>query len=162
MAKRKRTPIAERVCPTPETLIKLRRDVIGRLETKGKLRSEHVRAAKEIRRIWEAFGRGLFPGISDVPRQKHCRSVAVDVLDRLNDIEEIIWRTRYRPWAKETSVDIVAGAVRVSRLQLVLDIVVDNYGLRQVEGWYRLRHGLALGHLRDSLNRYAVLAGWVE
>jgi hypothetical protein len=52
--------------------------------------------------------------------------------------------------------------VRVSRLQLVLDLVVDNYGPRQVEGWYRLRHGQALAHVRAALQRYCEIAGWVE
>jgi hypothetical protein len=60
------------------------------------------------------------------------------------------------------SLEIAAGIVRVSRLQIVLDVVVDNYGLRQVEAWYRMRHGLAFEHVRAALHRYAVLAGWVD
>jgi hypothetical protein len=59
-------------------------------------------------------------------------------------------------------VEIVAGVVRVSRLQLVFDIVIDNHGIRQVEGWYRLRHGQAVDHVRSALRRYCEMAGWIE
>ena len=47
--------------PTPETAAKLRRDLVQRLAGEGRLGREQVRAAFEVRRIWEAFGRGLFP-----------------------------------------------------------------------------------------------------
>lgn len=149
--------------PTEQTVRKLRRDVIERLERDGRLRAEQVRAAMEIRRIWEALGRGLFPVAAplDVPRQSHWRGRFRDPVDRLGDVDEIIWRTRYRPWAREMAIQIAAGAARVSRLQLVLDVVVDNHGLRQVERDYRMRNGLAIEHLRGALHRYAVLSRWL-
>ena len=128
--------IPDSVPPTAETVAKLRRDIVQRLAREGRLREEHVLAANEVRRVWEAFGRGLFPSAHnpEIQRQPHRRAMFTDPIERLSDAEEIIWRTRYRPWAREMSVEIAAGAIRVSRLQLVLDIVVDNYGLRQIEG----------------------------
>lgn len=154
-------PIEDAVGPTPQTVAKLRRDVVERLREEGRLSEEQARAAAEIRRVWEAFGRGLFPRTRDLdrPRQPH-GGMFVDPVESLTDTEERIWRLRYRPWAREMSVEIVAGIVRVSRLQIVLDVVVDNFGVRQVEGWYRLRHGHALEHVRSTLERYCEIAGW--
>lgn len=159
------TPAAARpVPPTPETVSKLRQDVIGRLFREGRLREEHVRASKEVREVWEAIGRTLFPtaGAVDGPRQFHLAATARDPIQRMSDAEEAMWRRHYRPWADEMSLPVVTGTVRVSRLQVVLDIAVDNHGLRQVEAWYRMRHGLAFEYLRASLHRYAELAGWVS
>ena len=150
--------------PTPETATKLRRDVIERLFKEGRLREEHVRAADEIRRVWEAVGRSLFPSGArfDSPRQSHLRRAPKEPLQGMSDVEEVIWRRRYRPWADEMSVPIATGTVRVSRLQLTLDVVVDNHGLRQIEAWYRMRHGMGFQHLRAALHRYGNLAGWIE
>jgi hypothetical protein len=154
-------PIEGAVGPTPQTVAKLRRDIVERLRQEGRLSEEQARAAAEVRRVWEAFGRGLFPRARelDQPRKPH-GGMFVDPVERLTDGEERIWRLRYRPWAREMSVEIVANVVRVSRLQLVLDVVVDNFGVRQVEGWYRLRHGHALEHVRSALERYCEIAGW--
>lgn len=150
------------VSPTPETRAKLRRDVIERLFKEGRLEEEHVRAAREIRRVWEGIGRSLFPSGATFgsPRQPHLRRAAREPMQRMSDVEEIIWRRRYRPWADEMSLPIATSTVRVSRLQLVLDVVVDNYGLRQVEAWYRMRHGMGFEYLRSALRRYCELAGW--
>ena len=150
--------------PTPETLRKLRRDIVARLARDGRLGGEQVRAALEIRRVWEAFGRGLFPATRPVAplAQRRRRAMFTDPIDRLTPAEELAWRLRYRPWAREMAVTVAAGAVRTTRLQLILDVVIDNHGLRQVEGWYRMRHGSAVEHVRAALHRYAELAGWVD
>jgi hypothetical protein len=147
--------------PTAETVAKVRSDVINRLYSEGRLRPEHVDAALEIRRVWEAFGRGLFPGsqIDDRVPQPHIKAMFLDPIDRLTPAEEIAWRQRYRPWAREMALLIVTGTVRVSRLQLMLDVVVDNNGIRQVEGWYRMRHGGAFpasAH-EDALDKLTML-----
>ena len=154
---------ARHAAPTPETVRKLRRDIVVRLAQEGRLGGEQVRAALEIRRVWEAFGRGLFPAtrvlapIAD--RKRH--AMFADPIDRLTEEEENAWRLRYRPWAREMAVTVAAGAIRTTRLQLILDVVVDNHGLREVEGWYRMRHGGAVEHIRAALHRYAEIAGWV-
>ena len=154
----------EDIGPTPETASKLRRDIVERLAREGRLGGEQVRAALEIRRVWEAFGRGLFPAARPIApiaeRRKH--AMFSDPIDRLTPEEETAWRLRYRPWAREMAVTVAAGAVRTTRLQLILDIVIDNHGLREVEGWYRMRHGGAVEHIRAALHRYAEIAGWVD
>ena len=150
--------------PTAETVAKVRSDVINRLYAEGRLRPEHVDAALEIRRVWEAFGRGLFPAsqIGDRVPQPHIKAMFMDPIDRLTPAEEIAWRMRYRPWAREMALLIVTGTVRVSRLQLMLDVVVDNNGIRDGEGWYRMRHGMAFEHVRAALHRYCRMAGWIQ
>ena len=154
----------ECVGPTPETASRLRRDLVARLAREGRLGPEQVRAALEVRRVWEAFGRGLFPTVDAtapiVQRGKH--AMFVDPIERLTPAEERAWRLRYRPWAREMAVTVAAGAIRTTRLQLILDVVVDNHGLREVEGWYRMRHGGAIEHVRAALHRYAEIAGWVD
>ncbi len=154
----------EDIGPTPETAGKLRHDIVERLAREGRLGREQVRAALEIRRVWEAFGRGLFPAARPIAliaeRRKH--AMFSDPIDRLTPEEETAWRLRYRPWAREMAVTVAAGVIRTTRLQLILDIVIDNHGLREVEGWYRMRHGGAVEHIRAALHRYAEIAGWVD
>lgn len=147
--------------PTPETVAKLRVDIVVRLRDDGRLTPEECEAALEIRRIWEVLGRALFPSSGGLDRMRQPQQATTfDPILRMTAEEERAWRLRYRPWASEMSVEIVAGMIRVSRLQLVLDVVIDNYGFRQVEGWYRLRHGHALVHVRAALKRYCEIAGW--
>jgi hypothetical protein len=161
-ATRRRGASRGAVRPTPETVAKLRQDTIERFREEGRVTCEQARAATEIRRIWEAFGRGLFPRTGEFDRTRRPFGGAfVDPVRYMTETEERAWRLRYRPWAHEASLEIVAGVARVSRLQLVLDVVVDNYGVRQVEGWYRLAHGHALEHVRAALQRYCEIAGWV-
>ena len=145
----------DNVGPTPETAAKLRRDIVVRLAQEGRLGGEQVAAALEVRRVWEAFGRGLFPSTNTLAPVAGRRKQAmfIDPIDRLTRREEAAWRLRYRPWAREMAVTVAAGAIRTSRLQLILDIVVDNHGLREVEGWYRMRHGGAIEHIRAALHR---------
>ena len=167
MARRQRSEApapAEEAGPTPETAAKLRRDLVVRLAGEGRLGREQVRAALEVRRVWEAFGRGLFPAARHIAPvgERAKRAMFVDPIDRLTRAEERAWRLRYRPWAREMAVTVAAGAIRTTRLQLILDVVVDNHGLREVEGWYRMRHGAALEHIRAALHRYAEIAGWVD
>lgn len=151
------------VPPTRETVAKLRHDVVVRLYNEDRLRPEHFQAAREIRGMWEAFGRALFPSAQNpgTTHQSHRRAEFNDPIARLSRAEEAAWRSRYRPWADEMSHEVVAATARVSRLQLVLDIVVDNNGVREVEASYRMRHGLAFDYLRSALHRYCEIAGWI-
>ena len=149
--------------PTPETVRKLRRDLVLHLFEKGRLCEEQVRAAEEIRRIWQAFSRGLGPTAIDTAAfAGGGRSVQTrQPVEWLLPAEETIWRRRYRPWAAEMAATPSSGHIRVMRLRIVVDLVVDNAGLRQVDGWYRMRNGAASSHLESGLRRYAEIAGWL-
>tara|TARA_R110000868_G_scaffold4155_26_gene25496 strand:- start:1027 stop:1557 length:531 start_codon:yes stop_codon:yes gene_type:complete len=149
--------------PTPQTAAKLRRDVLLHLYEKGRLRREHLEAAEEIRRIWQAFSRSLGATATNPDTLATGRqgARARQPIEGLTGGEEAIWRNRYRPWAREMASIVCGGTVRVTGLQLVLDIVVDNRSFRQVEGCYRMRHGAAAAHLQTALHLYARIAGWV-
>jgi hypothetical protein len=151
------------VPPTPETVAKLRRDLVLHLFEKGRLCQEQLRAAEEIRRIWQAFSRGLGPTAIDLSSfAGGGRSVqARQPVEWLLPAEEAIWRRRYRPWAAEMAAQPSGGHIRAMRLRIVVDLVVENAGLRQVDGWYRMRNGTAFAHLDSGLRRYAEIAGWL-
>ena len=74
------------VAPTRQTVAKLRHDVIDRLHKEGRLRSEHLQAAREVRKLWEAFGRGMFPTAQDPAaiHQAHRKAEYMDPIGRLS------------------------------------------------------------------------------
>ena len=145
-----------RIAPTPETAARRRHDVIARLLARGRIDPHHGHAADEIRRVFEAVGRGMFPTArptvwtGKVPRYRNWR----DFIDRMSMAERRAWEWHYIPWTREMSCQIVAGMPGTRWLQLVLDIVVDNAGLRETERRYELRHGKAIEYLIQGLERY--------
>ena len=104
----------------------------------------------------EAVGRGMCPTarMTDwAGRQASFRGPR-DFLDRMTSEERHLWQFRYLPWKSEL-VRAGDAALPGSRwLGLVLDIVVDNTGLRRAERRHGLRHGTALGYLAAGLERY--------
>ena len=137
---------AERaVPPTPQTVSQLTDDVVGRLLRQGRLRLHHAMAAEEIRSVMEAVGRGMFPRAqpgSWAGRPVRRRQPA-DFFDRMSDEERHMWQRHYLPWTHDLAVEIASGLPGTRWLQLVLDVVIDNMGLRTVEDRYRIRHGRA-------------------
>lgn len=142
--------------PTPETLRKRRYDVIAGLLARRRISHEQAEAAGEIRRVLEAVGRGMFPTAQTMaftgkaPRVRTWR----DFIDRMSARERRAWERHYIPWTREMSLEIAAGLGGTRWLQLVLDIVVDNCGLRETEQRYGLRHGTAIEYLIQGLERY--------
>ena len=114
----------------------------------------------------EAVGRGMFPTAQTMawtgkaPRTRTWR----DFIDRMSARERRAWERQYIPWTREMSFDVAAGVACLPYysgrrggtrwLQLILDIVVDNSGLRETEQRYRLRHGTAIDYLIQELERY--------
>lgn len=142
--------------PTPQTVEKLRRDVIAGLFARRRILPHHAAAAEEIRGVHEAVGRGMFPtaqvvaGTGSGPGRRRAR----DFLDRMSEHERDLWQRRYLPWTRALAVEIAAGLPGTRWLQLVIDIVVDNATLREVESRYRLRHGTARAYLVRGLELY--------
>lgn len=147
---------------TPETRTKLRPDVVAKLHQAGSLRTEHVLAADEIRDMWHAFGRGMFPSRA-MDGTEGCSGggkTPRGPLERMTSAEYRTWRTVYRPWAEEMGGGVTPGS-RLTVLGLVVELVVDNYGPRQLEDLYSLRHGTVTKVVADALFRYAEIAGFV-
>ncbi|MEQ8369712.1 MAG: hypothetical protein RIE31_05075 [Alphaproteobacteria bacterium] len=133
----------------------------------GRLREDHVRAAQEIRRVWALLGRAFFPATSRWGHHTRRRGPvsAGDVtgpLERFGERDERVYRLRYLPWARELSRPGFVGRGRLTGLQLVIDMVIDNRGPRQTETQHGLRHGTAVAALQLALHRYSCLAGWIE
>lgn len=103
--------------PTPETAAKLKRDLVEHLRNKGRLSSSQVMAAEEVRRIWQAFSRILGPSATNHTTLATGRQSKGDHarIDWLTDVEETIWRERYRPWAAEMTARPCGGTIRVTQ-----------------------------------------------
>lgn len=133
-----------------------------RLYASGKLEYYHLDAAKEIERMWRALGRVMFPSSrGHLPREYNLGKRNLDPFDRMGLAEVRIWQNRYLPWSKEMGAALLA-CHRTTKLQLTLDIVLDNYGMRTLEHHYGMRHGTAPDYLRAALERYAEIANWIR
>jgi len=145
--------------PTSQTVEKLRNDTIILLMSSGDIGMDHVRAAEDIRTIFEIVSRGMFPASSwrsETNRVPHRRR-RTDFVDRMNSHEVLIWEKCYLPWSHKLSLEVVGGVPGTRWLQMVIDIVVDNFPLDDVEKKYRLGEGTALGFLVNGLDRYIAL-----
>ena len=92
-------PRAERADTSRKSV--LRRDVMSRLEQQGRIRSEHLMAVEDIRRIWRAFGRGMFPAARDIAVPKVDGGQRFrDPVSRMTEGEASLYRQRYLPWAR--------------------------------------------------------------
>lgn len=148
----------EAIGPTEETAARIKPDKILSLVRRGRLSAHHLDVVLEIRCIHEAVGRGMFPTaqyVSPAGRNRN-RQGAADFLDRMSGAERRAWQRNYLPWSRELSLSILAGVPGTRWLQLVIDIAVDNTGLRIAEDRYHLRHGTAFDFLREGLERYPV------
>jgi hypothetical protein len=83
---------------TAQTLKKRRDDVALALYKRGRLTAEQLSACEEIRMVWEAWGRALFPSARrldpDAPATN--RRAFRDPVQRMRSHEEAAWRNRYR------------------------------------------------------------------
>ena len=165
MARKRRRSAWDKAKPKPEphlggteeTVAKLRPDIIEQLYRSGRIDGLHRQAAHEIRTVWEAMGRGLFPFPTEVSLGSPCE---ITPFDRMTEDELAMWQRHYLPWAKRMSFAIVGSPVRVTTLQLVLDVALDDYPTQVVAGWYELSRPRVHRMLRDSLQAYAEIAGW--
>lgn len=152
---RKQRDAQMRVNATPETVRKLNKPVIDRLLARGQIGDEQHRAAEEIARVWIAITSYLFPRVSD-PSQSRSRGTTNEWPPSL----VTAYRERYGVWRDE------AGAVQIGHRRTLADLVfmlaVDNYGPRQIGSMWGMDQRRVLDLIRNSLWRYAELAGWID
>jgi hypothetical protein len=141
--------------PTRETLSKLRTDTINRLAARGLLDQRQIAAAVEIHEVWSAFTRAAFR-----PRFVSDRvdggGKILDVFDLVAEPVRQIWVHRYMPWARRQAAPVrdTSGVATGTRLELVMDVVVDNRGTSECDlkfGFSR-GNGHSLRILRSALN----------
>ena len=145
--------------PTPETMKKLRSDVIAKLARQQKISPHLEKAALEVRLVWYAIGRGLLAGAASVEPRTGGKGAFRDPMDRMTQHELHCWQRHYGPWATWAGRQQVA---RTTLLDVVLAICCDNMapsGIHGLDRWLGVRQGRALAALVTGLDKYAEIAG---
>lgn len=91
----------EDIGPTQETLAKLESDAVREMFLSGRtpIRQHHWDAALEIRGIYAAIGRGMFPAFR--PQEGgHIGYRQRDFLDLMSPAERRAWGDHYVPWTR--------------------------------------------------------------
>ena len=135
---------------TQETVSKLRFDVVDSLYRRGRLRIEQKTAADEICMVWEALQRGLFPRSAWVDTPIRLIGAFRNPLQRMTPTEKRLWKQRYRPWTRSEPA---------KRVELVMDCVCDNYGLRELERRHGMVRGTAIKQIQLGLHEYCLISG---
>lgn len=142
---------------TMEMAAKLRSDVVEKLVDAGRLHAGHAQAASEIEEVHYGWTRSTVKVASFEPRIASSPQSGTDgdQISRLTRREARLWSSFYAPWSREIGGMMYAG---YTHLELVLIMLIDNYGPRQIEEMLRLRHGSAFPMLRHALTRYCDVA----
>lgn len=140
---------------TAATLRNLERPVIDRLLAQGKLTADHHRAATQIERVYLEITRHLMAKGSRYDREIGGGSST----GFIPNIFTCGYQDRFKPWADEEARCTFAGT---NRFDLVLKMVVDNYGPTQLEQMCGSDRRTVLNAIRVSLQRFAEIAGWVQ
>jgi len=136
-------------------LVKQKVDVIEKLMQAGSLKEDHRIAVNEIRRMYEAIGKGLFPCARALENEPvDGRAAYRDPIDRMKEVEVIIYTNRYKPWADAMSRIPVKDDPKVTLLTLSIDMIVDNMGPYQWEHMNRLPRRTATNKLAMALESY--------
>lgn len=157
------------VKPTRETKAKLSADPLSRMLAKGSLTQEQVRAALEIREIYQALSAGLFARAHMAERTGRTR---YEIGERIAHLHA----GRYLPWAeylagRAANPPANTHAARLPAteprfgtcpvaVEIAIDIVIDGKSLAEIEQERRWRHGMAGEILRYALAVYTQRAGW--
>lgn len=131
---------------------RLRTDQIDRLYDRSVISVDERAAALKIRTIFEAMGRGLFPGAADRMVGTKSRGSFRHPLERMSNREFFIWSQEYKPWANgpaaKMSIDREAADsegvsfnFRKSYLQVCYAVIVDNLGPSQLEDVWPIPRG---------------------
>lgn len=141
---------------TPDTLRHWREDIVDTMWRKGQLIAEQRRAANEIAEIYMHFAKQGAARVQDYAPRIASGLPATDW--RAGVISA--YKQRYQPWRDEAGAQSV-GAGRVV-FDLVVAVAVDNLGFQQTADKYRMDRRTVQKRVRESLMRYAEIAGWVD
>ncbi len=144
--------------PTPETVAKLKPDILQCLLDQDLITADQESAAHELTYMWRALQRGMLPqaklGLSSpMPGRKQARSPFA----RMSDREMEVWCARYKPWAVSEAKAIVVKAPRLLRLDLTRNIVEKNADPRRIALEFAVRVDRLLDEFRLSLDSYCSL-----
>lgn len=154
--------------PTEETAARARVDVVLELLEAGVLLPAHADAAHEIREVFMAVTKGLWPKAGMVTREKLIGRTArrrfVDPIAQLDPAMRRLWSSRYRPWADEMSRQWIwrGNTGGMTTLALFVAVVVDCRTLEEVGLFEGIGRERAVEVLEAALDRYARMAGWIK
>lgn len=149
-----RDPQVDGTGPTALTKGRHRKTSFEVMCEKQEITGAMFEAAQEIDRVYHAIcGALICRGASSEPGG---RAAATPIAERF------AWAhaKRYKPWALVLSARRNSGGPPA--LEVVIDVVVDGRGLRQIETDRRWKHGYAKYLVRRALLEYAEMAGWVR
>lgn len=148
--------------PTPQTAARLKSDSILALVRSGRLDHEHLLAAEQIREVYSVLVSNLAAKTSS-PDQVRMSLKNMGPWRQPFELmpERLVrlYHDHYKPWAAEIGRRKYGTK---TLLELTIDVVVEAYSLHDIERSQKLRNGSASKPLRDSLQRYAELAGWLR
>jgi hypothetical protein len=121
------------------------------------LSPRQIRAAVEIRDVFEATVRGLTARIRPTDRPRvDIGKVPVAPFAGMSDDLAQARHDNYLPWvAAQQSVVAKDEAGELKTVDLVLSVIVDRTPLGRIERRYRMRHGILGRVLREALDDYA-------
>jgi hypothetical protein len=146
---------------------KLRKDVMGKLFHRGVLDRVHMSAAEEIERAWQALHRERFAASSwreFVDEQRR----APDMIGKMQGRDYQLIRSRFAPWLVDIHRNPIVVEFVDQKMQypgsrdIVMEILADNLGPSQADKKYKIRKGASQRILRGALERYCVIAGFVD
>ena len=141
---------------TPETLRRKQESVVDSMWAKGKLTADQRRAANEIAEIYERFATAGAARVQEYEQRIRGGELGTDWKAGLVSA----YQSRYQPWRDE------AGKTRVGNGKVVFDLVIavarDNLGFRQAATMFGMDQRTVLNRVRESLFRYAEIAGWLD
>lgn len=165
---------------TPQTIKKLRHNVIDRLHNPidkneaPKISTEQKDAAEEIMNVWTALGRGMWTGRQEPGNRVDGGGKWADPIDRMSELEGIKFSNHYAPWMREAEKVVIKcrkpPGQPLTAAILTWDMVVNNNGPDQLGRYYgmprhdgrRLHCGCVLCWVRKALFRYAEIAGCIH
>jgi hypothetical protein len=122
------------------------------LRDAGTIDQDQFRAANEIEAVFSFISRAAAGRTASYDPERHGPTEAVPVVVR------DAYSARYRPWRAQQGIIPVYGTATVA--DIVIQVVVDNMGLRQIADRYWMDQRSAKRIVGDGLRAYCVIAGW--
>lgn len=144
-------PAPNDIGPTPQSLRKVRRDVMLGLLERGVITQDQMNAAEAIRGVWQSLLTAMSP-VRPLDGTSRRGGIVKSPLERIGDKAYEQWRDKYLPWVAR------AKRVRVrpwvTGFQIVMDVVVENRSLRETRAMRGIQHPDVVEALQLALDMW--------
>ncbi|RVT99086.1 hypothetical protein EOD42_02980 [Rhodovarius crocodyli] len=134
----------------------MQRNAAVQLHMAGHIRTEQLRAAQEVERMFFISTSGVRGRIAASYTE---RTSGGQAGDDWSDATRIAYTERFKPWSDWAGRQVVRG--RTYR-EITLMLCTDNLSPRQMRAQIGLHEVTILRHLQISLLEYAMIGGWVD